>query len=65
MMTPGTADRDSHGGRTSLMSILTEPIHTLHGDETSLAAFAGKAILAVNVASKCGLTPQYDGLEKL
>ena len=47
------------------MSILTEPIHTLHGDETSLAAFAGKAILAVNVASKCGLTPQYTGLEAL
>ncbi len=47
------------------MSILTEPIHTLHGDETSLGAFDGKAILAVNVASKCGLTPQYTGLEAL
>ena len=47
------------------MSIFTEPIHTLHGDETSLAAFDGKAILAVNVASKCGLTPQYTGLEEL
>jgi glutathione peroxidase len=47
------------------MSIFTEPIHTLHGDESSLAAFDGKAILAVNVASKCGLTPQYTGLEAL
>ena len=47
------------------MSILTEPIHTLRGDESSLAAFDGKAILAVNVASKCGLTPQYTGLEAL
>jgi glutathione peroxidase len=47
------------------MSILTEPIHTLRGDETSLAAFDGKSILAVNVASKCGLTPQYTGLEAL
>ena len=47
------------------MSILSEPIHTLHGAETSLAAFDGKAILAVNVASKCGLTPQYTGLEAL
>ena len=47
------------------MSILTEPIHTLGGDETTLAAFDGKAILAVNVASKCGLTPQYTGLEAL
>ncbi len=47
------------------MSILTEPIHTLRGDETNLGAFEGKAILAVNVASKCGLTPQYTGLEAL
>ena len=47
------------------MSILTEPIHTLHGDETTLAAFDGKSILAVNVASKCGLTPQYTALEQL
>ena len=47
------------------MTILTEPIHTLRGDDTSLAAFDGKAILAVNVASKCGLTPQYTGLEEL
>ena len=47
------------------MSILTEPIHTLRGDETNLGAFEGKAILAVNVASKCGLTPQYTGLEVL
>ena len=47
------------------MSILTEPIRTLKGDETSLAAFDGQAILAVNVASKCGLTPQDTGLEAL
>ena len=52
-------------GKTCRMSILTEPIHTLRGDETSLSAFDGKAILAVNVASKCGLTPQYTGLEAL
>jgi glutathione peroxidase len=47
------------------MTIFTEPIHSLRGDDTSLAAFDGKAILAVNVASKCGLTPQYTGLEQL
>ncbi len=52
-------------GDNEPMSILTEPIHTLRGDETSLAAFDGQAILAVNVASKCGLTPQYTGLEAL
>ena len=47
------------------MSIFSAPIHTLRGSETSLGEFAGKTILAVNVASKCGLTPQYTGLEAL
>jgi glutathione peroxidase len=41
------------------------PLRTLRGDETTLAEHKGKAVLLVNVASKCGLTPQYEGLEKL
>jgi glutathione peroxidase len=47
------------------MSLYEYPIHTLAGDESSLGEFAGKAVLVVNVASRCGLTPQYEGLEKL
>jgi glutathione peroxidase len=47
------------------MTIYDLPIHTLSGDESSLAPFAGKTTLIVNVASQCGLTPQYEGLEKL
>ena len=41
------------------------PLTTITGDETSLAAHAGSVLLLVNVASKCGLTPQYEQLEAL
>jgi glutathione peroxidase len=48
-----------------LVPIYDVELRTLAGEPTSLADFHGKAVLAVNVASKCGLTPQYEGLERL
>ena len=47
------------------MSIYDPPLHTLGGDPASLGDYRGTTILIVNVASKCGLTPQYEGLERL
>ncbi|MEV7884429.1 glutathione peroxidase [Streptomyces sp. NPDC002817] len=46
-------------------SPLAVDIDTLQGGAADLSQYAGQAVLVVNVASKCGLTPQYNGLEKL
>jgi glutathione peroxidase len=47
------------------VSLYDIQLRTLDGRATSLADYKGKALLLVNVASKCGLTPQYAGLERL
>jgi glutathione peroxidase len=47
------------------MSVYPFKAKTINGKEISLQDYQGKALLIVNVASKCGFTPQYEGLEKL
>jgi len=47
------------------MSVHDVEIRTLSGQATSLTEHKGRAVLLVNVASKCGLTPQYEGLERI
>jgi len=46
-------------------SIYDIPVKKITGADATLAEFKGNVLLVVNVASKCGLTPQYEGLEKL
>ena len=47
------------------MAIHDIEINTLNGEPGRLSDYKGKAVLVVNVASKCGLTPQYEGLERI
>jgi glutathione peroxidase len=47
------------------MSVYQFSAKDIQGKDRSLSEFQGKVLLIVNVASKCGFTPQYEGLEKL
>jgi glutathione peroxidase len=48
-----------------MSSIYEIPVQKISGTDAYLSEFKGKVLLIVNVASKCGLTPQYEGLERL
>ena len=51
--------------RAATPDLQSIPLKSIDGKDTSLKAYAGKVLLIVNVASKCGFTPQYEGLEAL
>jgi glutathione peroxidase len=53
------------GAAAAAPSLYDIPLKDIDGKATSLKAFKGQVLLVVNVASKCGYTPQYKGLEAL
>jgi glutathione peroxidase len=64
--------RSTKAGNTTIdalviehMTALNVPLEMLDGTSANFADFAGKTVLVVNVASRCGLTPQYEALEEL
>jgi len=56
-------NRDRTSERAS--TLYSIPVTTINGDETTLEPYRGQVLLVVNVASKCGFTPQYAGLETM
>jgi glutathione peroxidase len=61
---PAAGHRDG-SPNVAVMPINQHKLVTLAGEPFDPGEFTGKAVLVVNVASKCGLTPQYEGLETL
>jgi glutathione peroxidase len=62
---PETSDAAAGDATAPLASLYDIAVRTLEGEDTTLARYRGKALLIVNVASECGYTPQYEGLQKL
>jgi glutathione peroxidase len=63
-LAPANAD-DNAGANAPVPPVLNFKMKTLGGQDVDLSKYQGKVVMMVNVASKCGYTPQYKGLEAL
>ena len=62
---PGAPMNSAIGGDSSPASVLDFTMKNINGKDVPLSSYRGKVLLIVNVASECGFTPQYKGLETL
>jgi len=60
-----TMETRPESGETHAVNLYRIPVTTIAGDKTTLEPYRGQVMLIVNVATKCGYTPQYAGLEAL
>jgi glutathione peroxidase len=65
LLAAGTVARAADKGDANVPAALNFKMNDIAGKPVELSQFQGKVVLLVNVASKCGYTPQYQGLEKL
>ena len=65
MLMVGSSEAQTRKQSLETEGVLSYTMKDIDGNDVSLSRYKGKAVLIVNVASRCGNTPQYEGLEKL
>ncbi|HYP27647.1 MAG TPA: glutathione peroxidase [Blastocatellia bacterium] len=64
-MASSVSAKDKSGKADKVKSVYDFTLKDINGKDVKLKQYRGKVVMLVNVASKCGLTPQYEGLQKI